>query len=205
MRRLILSGIHGIGKTKYAKIILERLRSFEYNTQLYSLDNFKIYRNKTFFASQCDRLFFGNQKIKEAEEESPKIAIFDRSLSDNILYSKCLNTYYDSFGKPLLSNDELTSILRYYQSLETRKLKVDSLIIFLNPSNEAELVKNIQDRGRERGTILEDKMFIRYLKESFKQHYDQYFESPLIELNHYDEDDILDVLKQCDILQTDYE
>ena len=78
MRRIILSGVHGVGKSTIAKAITKSLTSQGFLTRLYCLDNFTIYNNEDTLSSQIDRIYFGSMKIKEAEEEQPEIAIFDR-------------------------------------------------------------------------------------------------------------------------------
>jgi len=204
MRRIIFSGVHAVGKTTYAKKLLAICKSQGYNTRIYSLDNFRIYRTEKTASSQFDRLYYGNQKLKEAEEESPEIAIFDRALSDNILYSKCFNRFMDGNQKKYISDEELLNITQYYQSLETRKTKFESTIIFLNPPLES-LIKNIKERGREKDNILETEDFVTCLKKVFESYYHQYFESPCIELTNYTETDIINLLKTHDIIQADYE
>jgi deoxyadenosine/deoxycytidine kinase len=204
MRRIIFTGVHAVGKTTYAKDLLKVLKEKEYNARLYSLDNYKIYRSCQASSSQFDRLYFGAQRIKEAEEESPEIGIFDRSLTDNIFYSKCFNRFVDEKGNKFISDEELTNIIRFYQSLEQRKFKSDALIIFLNPDLET-MIKGIKGRKREIGTILEREDFITCLKKMFESYYHQYFESPFIELHIYDEKTILEVLYKNDILQENYE
>lgn len=204
MRRIILSGVHSVGKTTLIKAMYNALKSQGFSVRIYSLDNFKVYRHTDIFSSQNDRMFFGAQKLKEAEEESPEIALFDRTLTENILYCRCFNRFSQPDGKKYLSDDELTSIIRYYQSLEQRKLRAESTIIFLNPSIEI-MLKNIKERGREKGTILEQEEFVKCLKKMFETHYHQYFDSPLLELNEYNEKTILDKLPELDLIQTNYE
>lgn len=204
MRRIIFSGVHGIGKTTLAKELTKYINLLGYKARLYSLDNFTIYRLNTVFTSQMDRMFFGAKKLKEAEEENQEFAVFDRTLSDNILYSKCFNRFKDEKGNQYLSDDELLSVIRCYQTIEQRKNKFDALIIFLNPPFET-IYNNILDRKREKDTILERKEFVECLKKMFEAHYHQYIESPLIELNTYNIDGIITKLKENDFFQDGYQ
>jgi len=203
MKRIILSGVHCTGKTTIAKKLTETLKSQGFNTRLYSNDNFLIYRNCDVFSSQIDRLFFGQRKEKEATQESPEIALFDRSLIDNIIYSRCFNTFTQPNGDKYLSDNNLMSILRIYQMIEERKNRLDSTIIFLNPPLE-QMVTNIQLRGREKGHILENEAFITCLKKMFEAHYKYHVDSPIIELKEYTEHTIVELLLQQDIIQTNY-
>ena len=117
MRRIILSGVHGVGKSTIAKAITKSLTSQGFLTRLYCLDNFTIYNNEDTLSSQIDRIYFGSMKIKEAEEEQPEIAIFDRNLTDNILYSKCF------LRAEQLTESQFNNILHTYQLCETRKFR----------------------------------------------------------------------------------
>lgn len=198
MRKIILSGIHCTGKTTIAKKLIDIFSKQNLKVRLYSLDNFRIYRNENPFTSQIDRLYFGNQKLKEAYEEQPEIAIFDRNLTDNIFYSKAFN----HMGQ--LSDTELTSIIRIYQSLESRKNIFDCTILFLNPPFE-ELYQNILKREREKGTILEDYQFLSNLHQIYNQFYENYYGSPVFTFTEYDEHQIIDKLIKNDFLQSNYD
>ncbi len=198
MRRIILSGVHSVGKSTIANQITETLKKQGFLARLYNLDNFKIYRLHDILSSQIDRMYFGSMKIKEAEEEQPEIAVFDRSLTDNILYSKCFLKFKQ------LTEDQFTTILRVYQLTETRKFRMDSTIIFLNPPLE-QIQTNIHNRGREVGTILDSDEFIQCLKKMFETHYANYHDSRIIELTKYDEHTIIETLKNLDVIQGNYQ
>jgi deoxyadenosine/deoxycytidine kinase len=202
MRKIILSGVHAVGKTTLAKTITETLKKQGYNTRLYSLDNYVIYRLDDVLSSQIDRIYYGSMKIKEAEEEQPEIAVFDRSLADNVLYSKC----FSRFSK--LTEEQLTIITRVYQLAnqlpEVRKFRLDSTILFLNPSLET-IQTNIHARGREKGSILDEDRYIQCLKKMFETHYHNYFDTRMIELTEYTEQTIIETLKKHDIIQGNYQ
>jgi hypothetical protein len=180
-----------------AKVLCETLKSQGYQARLYSLDNFLIYRHETVLASQIDRMFFGSMKIKEAEEEQPEIAIFDRTLVDNIIYSRC----FHKFGQ--LTDTELTNLIRVYQMNDYRKHRLDAITLFLNPSLER-MLKNIHERGREKDSILDTDEFIKCLKKMFENHYQYYIDGRILELTDYSEKSIIETLRENDIIQLDY-
>ena len=102
---------------------------------------------KTRFHLKLIGFISGSMKIKEAEEEQPEIAIFDRSLTDNILYSKCF------LRAEQLTESQFNNILHTYQLCETRKFRADATILFLNPPLE-QMQSQIHERAREKNTVL---------------------------------------------------
>ncbi|MFA5730764.1 MAG: deoxynucleoside kinase [Acidithiobacillus sp.] len=206
MQSIIISGVHGVGKTTISKSLYNFLKLQGFEVRLYSNDNYGIYRKSDTFSNQIDRLYFGQKKIKEAIQESPQIAIFDRDLIDNIIYSRCFNRFNTINQYKYITNEQLLSLVRIYQMILERQIRLQSTIFFLNPPIER-ILENIKERNsengskRENGTILKDPMFIQCLKSLFEDHYQYYIESPIFELNEYNDTDIITILKENDVIQ----
>ena len=80
----------------------------------------------------------------------------------------------------------------------------DATILFLNPPLE-QMQSQIHERARERIRCIDSDDFIECLKKMFEAHYKNYVDSRVIELTEYDQDSIIETLKQLDVIQNNYE
>ena len=200
-------GVHGVGKTTTILRLKDLLKKDGFDCRVYGLDNYRVYDNTDIYRSQVDRFTCGSRKMTEAFEDKPEIALFDRSLICNLLYSKWYNE------NQIISNESLHSLKKIFNTLQSNNNIFNGYFFFLNPSID-QIMTNIHERN---GSVEEDVEETRDGKISpllitkkyvarLQQIYEEFFETfsllrPVYALQEYSAESILELLKQHDIVQ----
>lgn len=208
-------GLYGIGKTslifKNTDNLLTKLSARGYDVKGYSLDNFSVYDNLTVFHAQIERIHYGSRKLAEAAGDHAHIALFDRSLFCNLLFSKC---YYE-FKQ--MTEREFLTIRKIFQSVQYRDLCFQGRTFYLCPPlsqvwtqicdrNNLKSDGSLRDGEKTRdgsvNSLLLQKEFVTRLQEIYDAFYEQFeLTSPVYKLTHYTADTIIAEMERHDIIQ----
>lgn len=220
MKSVFLVGIHCVGKTtllynnEYS--IVSLLKKKGYNAKAYTLDNHDMYinliqenrENWSLYDQQMLRYSIGVETIKQAIEDNPEIALFDRSLYDNLIYSEIFEKYKQM--KP----NELKLLRRVTHTSEAFELCRKGIYLFLKPPFET-VIEQLQNREREErktykksredaiNTVLTHQDFLKDLYDRFNVFYSEnmILSSPVYTLEKYDAALIYNLLLQNNIIQ----
>lgn len=180
-----------------------QLKNLGYDAKSYSCDNYSVYDNTNIFHAQIERNYYASRKFGEAIEDSPQIALFDRSMFCNILFSQCFKEF------DVISEREFQTIKKQFQSIQNRELCFKGRIFFLDlPVSKVikQVLKRNEDDGDKRdgkiNNILLNEKFILRLHEIYHEFYEQYEKlNPVYTLEEYNENIIIEEMKKHDIIQ----
>lgn len=189
---LVLAGMISAGKTTATKILSSHFKSVPFFEPVKEEDNPilpKFYLNKKRYAFELQIFFLTKrfQTIKKSQEVGNKFNVLDRSIYEDMLFSKI--NYLEGNMEDYQFEMYKEHAKELMKEIEGMPKKAPDLMIYLSVPFDI-ILERIKKRGRQCELNPDDVRYYKKLWENYDKWFEEYDESPKIKIENYGKYDL---------------